>query len=156
METIFESVGPEALVNGKFSDDCLLVHGCMERVNEPSAWGHYDNKYREDVAQLVTVESEDELPVSKDQDWYHTIVGLPGGTRQTKRIYCHNLATDYGDTGFLIKHLGLKDNGQPHGRGYYMRHISRVYRINKVPNHKHKTASTGGAPAKKRRKAPVE
>ena len=94
--------------------------------------------------------------MSKDQDWYHTIVGLPGGTRQTKRIYCHNLATDYGDTGFSIKHLGLKDNGQPRGRGYYMRHISRVYRINKVPNHKHKTANTGGAPTKKRRKAPVE
>jgi hypothetical protein len=54
---------------------------------------------------------------------------LPGGQHQQKRFFCHNLSRCWGDEGASIRHLGLKSNGQPQCGGYYMRFISRVYKV---------------------------
>jgi hypothetical protein len=118
------------------TDGFVLVHGCIERVAEPSNWSHRDGgKYD----QLVTVDPE-EVEQEYDCESMHTIVILPGGRGRNRRFYCHNLAADWGDRGASVKHLGLNREGQPECPGYYMRFISRAYHIDVHPERAETTA----------------
>ena len=121
----FERISPDAI---NTTSDCLLIQGCLERVTEGPGWYHRDTKDKKDYNQVVTIDPA-EISQDQDKDWMHTIVILPRGSDGSQRFWCHNLAADWGDEGVCMKHLGLKSNGQPLCGGYYLRFISRVYKI---------------------------
>ena len=151
----FKAATPSDIFTAK---ECLLVHGCMERVSEGSNWCLYDPKHKENYDQLVTIDAEG-TSQEHDKDWMHTIVILPGGQHQQKRFFCHNLSRCWGDEGASIRHLGLKSNGQPQCGGYYMRFISRVYKVSlklKQPKPGARLASAVVTEAPATKKARVE
>ena len=121
----FERISPDAI---NTTSDCLLIQGCLERVTEGPGWYHRDTKDKKDYNQVVTIDPA-EISQDQDKDWMHTIVVLPHESDGSQRFWCHNLAADWGDEGVCMKHLGLKSNGQPLRGGYYLRFISRVYKI---------------------------
>eukprot|EP01043_Picozoa_sp_COSAG02_P006078 COSAG02_NODE_169_length_31557_cov_25.092473_26_plen_1129_part_00 len=107
----------------------LLVHGCLERAKDAVArWSHYDDLEGVDHNQLVT-EWPEEYDDQYDGQHMHTILIPPGKRGMDKRFYCHRLEAEWGTRGASINHLGLRDDGQPECRGYYMKSISRVYMI---------------------------
>lgn len=134
----FERSSPDAI---NTTSGFLLVQGCLERVTQCPDWHHHDMKDGQNYKQLVQIDPE--IAQDHDKEWMHTIVILPRESDGSQRFWCHNLAADWGDGGVCMKHLGLKSNGQPLCGGYYLRFISRVYKIDirERPSKKAKTSN---------------